>query len=155
MVNVNFIGNLGADAELKTTKDGKQFLTFSIATDTFVKGNKERVWFRASLFDERRSVELATKLKSGSHVYVSGTLNSHIYYNSNGDASISRNLNVYNIEFVSSSRQENKENTETPQTMAHTEISCGVLEKPTISTPQTTPIPTMSVAEPTDDSLPF
>ena len=42
-VKVNVIGRLGADAEVRESKNGK-FVTFRVATDEFKNNTNETVW---------------------------------------------------------------------------------------------------------------
>ena len=72
-VNINVIGRLGADAEVKESAKGK-FVTFRLATDVWMPQTKsnETVWFRVSDFSNR-TLSIAEHLKKGRQVHVSGT----------------------------------------------------------------------------------
>jgi single-strand DNA-binding protein len=62
-------GNIGKDAELRTTQNGKQVAGFSVAV---LKGrDQETTWFNCSLWGER-AAKLASYLTKGSRVTVSG-----------------------------------------------------------------------------------
>jgi len=62
-------GNIGKDAELRTTQNGKQVAGFSVAVS---KGrDQETIWFDCSLWGER-AAKLAPYLTKGSRVTVSG-----------------------------------------------------------------------------------
>ena len=66
------IGTVGRDAELKTTKGGKKFCTFSVAT----KPDKNKtVWVNVTTWDKRAEID-AQYVKKGMIVQVEGTLQS-------------------------------------------------------------------------------
>ena len=46
MVELTIIGRLGADAEIATSKEGRNYLKFNVAVDEAAKGEKSTSWFR-------------------------------------------------------------------------------------------------------------
>ena len=71
------IGRLGADPEIKQTRSGTSVLELRIAIDARTKKGEEWVtlttWCRASLFG-RRADALASSLRKGERVGISGAL---------------------------------------------------------------------------------
>lgn len=69
-------GNLAADPELKTTKYGKEYLSFRIANHLYVNGKRRVYFYEVNLFGQ--SVKnSATALKRGSLVMLSGFIYPH------------------------------------------------------------------------------
>jgi single-stranded DNA-binding protein len=68
-----FTGRLGADATVRTTRDGKPWAAFSVAVDTTKDAETATSWVRVNLFGDRVD-ELAPKLLKGVEVYVEGRL---------------------------------------------------------------------------------
>jgi single-stranded DNA-binding protein len=64
MFKINAIGNLGSDAELRTS-NGKEYMTFSIGCRT---GKDETQWVSVSSYQ----TNLAQYLKKGGKVFVDG-----------------------------------------------------------------------------------
>lgn len=72
-----FVGRLGADPELRSTKSGMSVLELRIAVDVRVKRGEEWVketsWLRTTVFG-RRAESLAKMLRRGEQVGVTGSL---------------------------------------------------------------------------------
>jgi single-strand DNA-binding protein len=67
-----FTGKCGQDAELKTSKAGKPWLSFSVAADD--DGEREATtWVRVVVFGEM-ATQLHPALRKGAEVYVEGKL---------------------------------------------------------------------------------
>jgi len=82
---VILVGNLGKDAEIKTTKDGQKMVKLSLATTESWKdkdgSKKERTeWHNVVVFCEVIS-EIASQLKKGCPVYVEGRLQTRKWIN--------------------------------------------------------------------------
>jgi single-strand DNA-binding protein len=83
-----FIGRLGRDPDTKDTKSGEQMVTFSIAvgesyTDKLGEKVKLTEWINCVCY--RKLAEICVKyLVKGSHVYVSGKLNTRKYIGKDG-----------------------------------------------------------------------
>ena len=74
------IGNLGRDPEVRTTRDGKQVVTLSIATseswnDQYSGERRQRTeWHRVVIWTEGLSKIAEKHLAKGSKVYIEGKL---------------------------------------------------------------------------------
>lgn len=71
--NLDIIGNLGRDPELKFTADGKAVASFSVAVSRKLKDAEETAWFRVSVWDKQAEA-CNQYLRKGSKVFVSGRL---------------------------------------------------------------------------------
>ncbi|KAJ7095086.1 single-strand binding protein family-domain-containing protein [Mycena belliarum] len=75
LAKLTLIGNLGRDPELKTTKNEKEYVSYSVATTSFNPPNEEgqrstsTTWHRVLSFLPGSNKYLQT-LKAGSKVYV-------------------------------------------------------------------------------------
>jgi single-strand DNA-binding protein len=67
------VGNLGGDAELRYTKDGKPVLSWSLATDYGWGDNQRTIWYRCSLWGDRAE-KLKPYLLKGKALLVEGIL---------------------------------------------------------------------------------
>ena len=158
MVNVNFCGRLGADAEVRQMPDGSQFLSFNVAVRDIKKKEKITTWLRVR-YD---NVGLGQFLKKGSNVYVSGIESVSLYTNKNNEVQISRDVKAHAIEFVGGNNTDNTNSTTVAtSTVSQTEntneesandMSCGVFRP---QTPQAMSMATASASSSIDDDLPF
>lgn len=77
---VTLIGNLGKDPEIRSTNDGKEIATFSIATteswrDRTSGEKKERTeWHRVVVFNDGLVNVIKNYVKKGSKLYIEGAL---------------------------------------------------------------------------------
>ena len=154
MIQVNFNGRLGADAEVRQGKEGKEFITFSVAVNEKRNGEKKTTWMRV----RSDNMRIAPYLKKGSLVFISGNEDVSTFVDKNGSTQISRDVRAHNIDFISvgtaneNSGTENRASTPTTTTVAETTItptamsmSCGTLQ-PQMAT---------SVISEDNDDLPF
>lgn len=99
MVNVNFNGRLGADAELRTSKGGKQYVAMRVATDEFRNGEKGTAWINVTYHGDR-AIKMHEYLKKGSAVSVMGSETVGTYQNKNGETQVSRDVLADRVDFV-------------------------------------------------------
>lgn len=101
MIQLQVIGNLGRDAEIKEF-GGVKYASFSVC-HTEKRGDKEfSTWVNCLKRDENG--KLAPYLTKGSKVYVSGSPRANAY-SSNGEAKADLQLTVFNLEFCGSKGQ--------------------------------------------------
>lgn len=87
---VILVGNLGADPEIRQTKDGKPIANLRIATsETWKDRNsgerKERTeWHRVVIFNEGLTRVVEQYVKKGSKVYIEGQLQTRKWQDQNG-----------------------------------------------------------------------
>ena len=72
MNNWNFTGNLGKNAELKTTQSGKNVCTFSVAVTSGYGDNQKTTWANCVVFGKRADGALKDHLVTGQKVAISG-----------------------------------------------------------------------------------
>lgn len=149
-VNVQVVGRLGNDSEVKTGKNG-QFVTFSLATDEFKGGKNETAWLNVAYYDEK-GLKMAQYLKKGSMINVTGVETVGIFTNRNGEAQVSRDIRAFNIDFVNSGQSGTTQSSDsTTATKEATDVSCGKLVKSKVATPTPTQVSQKSA----DEDLPF
>lgn len=95
--SINFVGNLGRDAELKQTKSGDSVCTFSVAVSD--KRTDSTAWYACSVWGARGSV-LAPMLTKGKSVWISGRLVPREYKGKNDELRTSFDVRVSDLEFV-------------------------------------------------------
>lgn len=151
MIQVNFNGRLGADAEVRQGKEGREFITFSVAVNEKRNGEKRTTWMRV----RSDNMRIAPYLKKGSLVFVSGNEDVNTFIDKNGSTQVSRDVRAHNIDFISIgvANGENNENKGTIQSAPINEtqnsstmsMACGTLQ------------PQVSVASSfnEEDDLPF
>ena len=100
MINVNFIGRLGANAEEKTSQSGNKFLTMNIAVDNYHKGEKSTIWVRVAAVGDR-NLKLKEYFTKGRLLNVVGVLQVGTYVNKDGETVVSYDVNADRIDFVS------------------------------------------------------
>ena len=70
MQRIDLIGNLVADAEIRTGKDGNEFISFRVAVNDYQGEEKRATYYDVSY----RKSEVIKHLKAGLRVFVSGRL---------------------------------------------------------------------------------
>lgn len=101
MINVEFIGRLGADSEIRETKNGKKMVSFRVATDDFNGGERTTTWLNV-MWTSDRAIKMQEHLKKGSHVDVRGVLRTSLYKTKAGESAISHDVFADRVDFVSS-----------------------------------------------------
>ena len=112
MINVNFMGRLGADAELKTSKGGKQFVSMRIAADEFKNGERGTAWINVSYYAEK-GTKMLEFLKKGSAVSVLGVETVGTYQSKNGETMVSRDVIADRVDFVNLGKSGDTQSSET------------------------------------------
>ena len=99
MINVNFNGRLGADAEVRTSKGGKQYVSMRVATDEFKNGEKSTAWLNVTYHNDK-AIKMQPFLKKGSAVNVIGSETVGTYQDKNGETQISRDILADRVDFL-------------------------------------------------------
>lgn len=87
---VILIGNLGRDPEIRTTQDGREIASLTIATseswkDKLTGERKDKTeWHRVSVFSEGLVNVVKNYLKKGAKIYVEGSLHTRKWTDANG-----------------------------------------------------------------------
>lgn len=120
-INVEFIGRLGGDVEMKTAKtSGNQFPTFNVAVDEFKGGKKVTTWINVAVFNPSLN-HMVEYLKKGSLVQVRGAEDVRIYFDRNGVPQIGRTVRAFDMNFVPTNNK--------PEEDAQN-VSCGTISNP-------------------------
>ena len=149
MIYAEITGRLGADSEIKTSRNGSsKFLSMRIATNDYVNGENVTTWVSVMCSSER-ALKMVDYLKKGNLVSVRGTLRASIY-DRNGDKTVSIDIFADRVDFVggnsSASTQTNDSVQQQPkQAEAPT-------EQPRM---EQIPTPIAAVEQTDDDDLPF
>ena len=84
MVNkVILVGRLGADPEVKQTKNGDSFCNLSLATNKKIKDNENPTWHKVVCFDPRIADNMGKYAKKGTQLYVEGEIETRSYKDAN------------------------------------------------------------------------
>lgn len=78
MINCVVTGNLGQDAELKFTPNGDPLCTFSVASNSKVKGEQVTTWVRCTIWGKRGEA-ISKYLSKGTKVAVVGEFTTREY----------------------------------------------------------------------------
>ena len=112
MLKAQVIGNIGGDAEVKQTKSGKDYVSFSVAHD---RGkNTAPVWVRVSWFGGVGHPLLAY-LKKGCKLHVCGDLSVSTYQDRTGQTVVSVDIYADSVDIVLFPKREDAQVTQQPQ----------------------------------------
>lgn len=87
---VTLIGNLGKDPEVRTTSDGKDIVTFSLATseswkDKATGEKREKTeWHRVVIFNEGLVGVVKNYVKKGTKLFIEGSLQTRKWQDASG-----------------------------------------------------------------------
>lgn len=95
-------GRLGGDAVVKTSKNGKKYLSFTLANTSGGKDNEKTTWYDVVSFEDRHTGKFAEYLKKGSSVVVDGKPDFSLYVDKSQTTRINYKIIVGDIEFTSS-----------------------------------------------------
>jgi len=99
MNQLQILGHLGADPEVRFTSSGQKVTTLRIAENQRRGGKDETLWWRATIWGEQFD-KMISYLKKGSAVIVTGEMSKpEIYNNREGQPQISLNMTAYHIAF--------------------------------------------------------
>lgn len=112
MIYCELIGRLGADAELRTSTKGNQFVSMRVASNDFVGGENVTTWVTV-MWSGDRAVKMQEHMKKGSAVSVHGTLRTSLFTNKNGEQSISTDLFADRVDFVNLGKSGDTQTNET------------------------------------------
>ena len=84
MNQITIIGNLGADPELRYTKNGRPLVTLSVATTRKAKEETETVWHHVECWAELAE-NCAASLVKGTRIMVTGRMDKQEFTTSSGE----------------------------------------------------------------------
>lgn len=148
-MNVFFNARLGADAELKESQKGQQFIAMRAVYNEYnkAKGENEAIWVNIVADASEYNKKMLQYWTKGKLLSFSGKERVSLFTSKDGNVGIDRTVRANSIDFVSggSSGDTNANQSTTTQTSTP-QVDCGTLRQPTMST---------SVASTLEDDLPF
>jgi single-strand DNA-binding protein len=102
MIIVTVAGNLGGDAELRSTQSGINVCSFSVAGKSGYGDREQTVWVRCSLWGNRAE-SLVGHLKKGTPVAVYGELSTSEWTTPDGGTRFSVECNVRDVKLMGKS----------------------------------------------------
>ena len=99
MLNVDFYGRLGADAESKVSQNGNTFLTMRVAVDGYEKGERVTEWVRVTYIGERAS-KMKEHLTKGKAIYVHGTAKISLFQSKTGEWVANHDVIADRVDFM-------------------------------------------------------
>lgn len=152
-------GRLAANAEIKMTKNGNQYLEFRMANNEFGDEEGRTYWFRVTSFNSNH-VNLAQYLTKGKSIEVIGDLRTSTYVNnSTGKVEISHDIRAVDVRFDNnfSLRQDGANQQYTASEKSQSNVMRNPSTKPMVQQPKQVATPTAApiVNNSDDDDLPF
>ena len=159
MKQITIDGRIGKDgAKVMKTQNGKDYLRFSLANDSFVNGANKTEWFDITCFDPFVVENRAKFLTKGRYVIVNGVLNSEVSAK-NGKIYLNQFVRANDIDFPSLGGKKEDGNEVQLSTFTGGTTSDTVVQAPATSAPvskATAPAPATATAGwGNDDDLPF
>lgn len=152
MINVNVIGRLGQDAELKEGKNG-QFIKFALATNELRNENGEYPTTWINVTYDNTNPNLLKTLTKGRLVNIMGRLNPpSIYTTRDGENKVSLDVRAHNLDFVSVGSGSTSTQSESHKAEETVTTGSFVKTPSAVSTPPPTP---QGVSADVEDDLPF
>lgn len=101
------MGNLTADPEQRTTPNGRELTSFTIAVNTRTGAGREEntTFYRCTMWGNRGEA-IAKYVSKGQQLLVSGTLSARSYQTKDGTERQSLEINVDDFSFVGSRRSQ-------------------------------------------------
>lgn len=96
MNSINFIGNIGRDAETRFTPNGKAITSFSVALTSGFGDNKVTTWLNCSIFGERGE-NVAGYILKGKQIGVNGEFSARPYTTKDGVEKLSLDVAVRDV----------------------------------------------------------
>ena len=150
MIQLNFIGRVVADAQVKTTNQGRQYIDMRMAADMKTGENPETMWIHVRAFNT--PVSMAQYYTKGKALYVTGKYENSIYGTNDGRSMISNDVIATSIDFLGLGRDDKQSQ---PQQEQSTQSA--TTRNPSTQTVQVeSPKPAVApVSDNQDDDLPF
>lgn len=114
MNNLNAVGNVGQDAEVRFTKEGTAIANFSFALSSGYGDKKKTTWLRCSIIGKRGET-LTPMLKKGTQIAITGEVSLNEYVAKDGTNKSSLECLVSNVTLLgkrdaSASKESSKSN---------------------------------------------
>ena len=105
MNQINIIGSVGANPEMRATSKGTPVCTFNVATNEKRGENETTTWFKITAWSKLAEVcnRYVTK---GMKIMVSGSVSASAYTRKNGEVACSLEINARDVEFLGGKRSD-------------------------------------------------
>ena len=113
MNQLNAIGNIGKDAEIKYLPKGDAVATFSFALTSGYGDRQVTTWLNCSIFGKRAET-LAPMLTKGTKVGVTGELTNRKWQDKEGNDRFSLELRVNDVTLIGGKQDGGKESSSAP-----------------------------------------
>ena len=165
MRQITIDGRIGKDgAKILTSKNGRQYIRFSVANNMFSNGQTKTEWFDITSFDPFTIESQSKALLQGKYVIVQGTINSEVTVK-NGKVYLNHYIRANNIDIPMLGKGKEEENEVQVSTYTggtRSDQVAPTAQKPLIvETPSAAPVASQpqtisdSNGWSTDDDLPF
>lgn len=155
MKSITIIGNLAADAMVKKSNSGTEYMTCRVGVN--VDGEESAMWFSVRCFDAFTIKHMSQYLTKGKPVIVIGDYSDRLYLDKNNVQQISREINAFRIGFVNTGRGtgsgEEKQSVSAPQQTQQEQQQPKQKEQQPAAKPQ--PAIQQSASFDENDDLPF
>ena len=111
---ISLDGRLGGDAEIKKTKEGREFVKFSLANNYYANGKEVTDWFDVNCFDQFVIQNKAKFLTKGRYVIVTGNIRTELS-DRNGKLWLNHYVTATNVDTPSFGRQKESSESSTEQ----------------------------------------
>ena len=164
MREIEVSGNLGADPEVLTTKNGENYVRMRLASHEFGDDEGETRWFDVVMF---QTPKILPHLKKGSGIRIQGDYKDTIFNSDKYGPQINRSVIAYKIDFWSSGKREEQSENKTTSTVQTPEVKVEPVKaspagpkspaKPKAAAPKQVELKMESVSPSEDDTddLPF
>lgn len=109
MIKISFIANIGQDAQVRVSQEGKEFISFNACAN---EGKDKSHWISCS---SNSFIKLAPWLKKGQCIYGEGFISTRVYVARDGSNQVGLNCYLTQLELVGKApevnQQTNNENT--------------------------------------------
>ena len=130
MVELTIIGRLGADAEIATSKEGKNYLKFNVAVDEAARGEKSTSWFRCMFwYYGSEPPKVYAYLHKGTPVFIRGREAVSTYTGKDGSVQIDRSVFVQSVQLLPSKSSEDGVSSQQAKKTDPTSLSTGTLSQ--------------------------
>jgi single-strand DNA-binding protein len=94
MLFATVTGHVGKDPQIKETRSGKPYATFSLATNEFIKGEKHTTWLNVTVFDEHKVKFVGQSVRKGSALALVGSVKARAWQDQSGETVASLDLTL-------------------------------------------------------------
>jgi single stranded DNA-binding protein len=143
---ITFDGRLGKDAQILTTKNGKQYMRFSVANNLYTSKEERTDWFDVTCYDEFALEKKAKFLTKGTYVIITGSIVTEVKQGQDGRSWINHYVTATAIDLPRFGKpQDNTDNESAPAVSVYTAGTPSQRVETRVPEPE---VPTMRMPEP-------